>query len=142
MLFQCCATGIMWSAGGRLILLPTYVRRVLVTFALRLSAPARIRYTDLLFSTLEDYGLLYTPRLSHCHATGIMWSARRALILLPTYTSRVLMESDFVCVCSCENKVLRLAYSTDGSDLTDTVLVLSLASSVLASGVDSLMCSL
>ena len=54
---------------------------------LHLSAPVRIRYTDLLFSSLEDYGLLCMPGLLHCHAMGIMWSARRALILLPMHTS-------------------------------------------------------
>ena len=30
---------------------------------LHLSAPVRIRYTDLLFSSLEDYGLLCMPGL-------------------------------------------------------------------------------
>ena len=58
-----------------------------MVFVLCLSAPLRIRYTDLLFSSLEDYELLCMPGLFHCHAMGIMWSARRALILLPTYTS-------------------------------------------------------
>ena len=52
---------------------------------LSLSAPVMIRYTDLLFSSLEDYGLLYMPGLCHCLDTGTMWSARRAIILLPTY---------------------------------------------------------
>ena len=54
---------------------------------MRLSVSVRIMYTDLLFFSPEDYELLYTPGLCHCHAVGIMWSARRALILLPTYTS-------------------------------------------------------
>ena len=62
--------------------------------------------------------------------------------MLPTFTSRALMAFDFVCVCSCESKVLRPALSLDRPDLTDTVLILSLARSVWASGVDSLMCSL
>ena len=48
LLFHCRPMGILWSAGGCLILLPTYTRRVLMAFVLRLSAPMRIRYTDLL----------------------------------------------------------------------------------------------
>ena len=82
------------------------------------------------------------PRLFHCHATGIMWLAMIAIILLPTYTGRVLMAFDFACVCSCGNKVLRPAFSLDRPDLTATVLILFLAGSVRASDMDSLMCSL
>ena len=58
-----------------------------MAFVLGLSALVRIMYTDLLFSSLEDYRLVCMRGLFPCHAMGIMWSARRALLLLPTYTS-------------------------------------------------------
>ena len=46
MLFHCCATSIMWSAGYSLILLPTSTAKVVMVSDLCPSVPMRPRYSD------------------------------------------------------------------------------------------------
>ena len=45
------------------------------------------------FSSLEAFGLFYTPVLFHCRAMCIIWSAGKRFIFLPTYAARALMVS-------------------------------------------------